>query len=151
MKPPTQPTTDRSRALMAFSLAATIENAAVKAGVGVNTVQRRLSFRNSQEVAGYEIRHGPADRSRTNRGCQRGSKDSARLAEPTTPPAIRLQAARHIIELGVKLRDASELQDRIAALEQQVGGDNTAPAFIPPPHELPGPTLAPTPQEEPAA
>ena len=138
--------------LMALACGATIENAAVKAGVGVNTVQRRLS---SPEFAKklQDMKSGMVRRTAAvlTAAASEAVKTLLELQSPTTPPAIRLQAARHIIELGVKLRDASELQDRIAALEQQVGVDNTARAFIPPPHGLPGPTLVPTPQVEPAA
>jgi hypothetical protein len=33
---------------------------------------------------------------------------------------VRLGAARAVLELGVKLREAAELEARIAALEQQL-------------------------------
>jgi hypothetical protein len=36
---------------------------------------------------------------------------------------VRLGAARSVLALGVKLREAAELEDRLAALEQQVAAD----------------------------
>jgi hypothetical protein len=39
------------------------------------------------------------------------------LQKDTVPAAVRLGAARAILELGVKLRETAELQERIAALE----------------------------------
>ena len=73
------------------------------------------------------------------------------LQGQNTPPAIRLNAARSIIELGVKLRDASELAERIAALEQQLSVDNGPPPYMPPPPEAPGPATLTAPDVETAA
>jgi len=40
------------------------------------------------------------------------------LQHPTAPPAVRLGAARSVLELGAKLREATELAERVATLEQ---------------------------------
>jgi hypothetical protein len=42
------------------------------------------------------------------------------LAGPKSPPATRLGAARAGLELGVKLRELANLEERMAALEDQV-------------------------------
>lgn len=38
-------------------------------------------------------------------------------------PTARVSAARAILEAGPKLREAYDLADRVAMLEQQIGGD----------------------------
>jgi hypothetical protein len=40
------------------------------------------------------------------------------LMKPGVSPSTRLGAARVVLESGVKLREITELQERIAALEQ---------------------------------
>ncbi|MCC7418656.1 MAG: hypothetical protein IT428_00095 [Planctomycetaceae bacterium] len=46
------------------------------------------------------------------------------LLKSPTPPAVRLGAARAIIELGVKLRESVELEERIARLEEARNGQS---------------------------
>jgi hypothetical protein len=48
------------------------------------------------------------------------------LQDTSTPPNVRLGAARALLEFGIKLRDSAELEQRIAALEQlaQQGGNH---------------------------
>jgi hypothetical protein len=41
------------------------------------------------------------------------------LQKPVVPAAVRLGAARAVLEIGVKLREVAELEERLAALEQQ--------------------------------
>jgi hypothetical protein len=51
------------------------------------------------------------------------------LQDQTTPPAVRLGAARAILELGTKLREASEWEARLSVLEQRMvpgGGSVTS-------------------------
>ena len=43
------------------------------------------------------------------------------LQKPSAPPAVRLGAARSILEIGIKLREAADLEERLSALEQQLG------------------------------
>jgi hypothetical protein len=45
------------------------------------------------------------------------------LQKPAAPPAVRLGAARSVLELGVKLRAAAELEERLTALEEQVAAN----------------------------
>ena len=42
------------------------------------------------------------------------------LQKDTTPAAVRLGAARAILEIGMKVRDATELEERLTALEQRM-------------------------------
>jgi hypothetical protein len=41
------------------------------------------------------------------------------LQKDSAPPAVRLGAARAVLELGIKVRELAELEARIAALEEQ--------------------------------
>jgi len=43
------------------------------------------------------------------------------LQSASTPPAVRLGAARAILEIGMNVREVSDLAERLAALERQVG------------------------------
>jgi hypothetical protein len=43
------------------------------------------------------------------------------LLKESTPPAVRLGAARAVLEQSLKMREMTELTDRVAALEAQLG------------------------------
>jgi hypothetical protein len=53
------------------------------------------------------------------------------LQNNTTPPAVRLGAARAILELGTKLREASEWEARLSTLEQRMapGGGSVSSKY----------------------
>jgi hypothetical protein len=42
------------------------------------------------------------------------------LQKPAVAPATRLGAAKAVLELGMKVRETAELEQRLAALEEQV-------------------------------
>jgi hypothetical protein len=44
------------------------------------------------------------------------------LQKASAPFGVRLDAARAVLEIGVKLREAADLEDRLAALEEQLSG-----------------------------
>jgi hypothetical protein len=52
------------------------------------------------------------------------------LQAPTNPPAVRLGAARATLEIGMKLREAVDLEERLAAVERRLAA---------PDQGLPGP------------
>src|SRR5262249_23506660 len=41
------------------------------------------------------------------------------LQQSTIPHAVRLGAARSILEIGIKMREVADLEERLPALEQQ--------------------------------
>jgi hypothetical protein len=47
------------------------------------------------------------------------------LLEPMAPPAVRLGAARALVDMGHKGHLLTDLEERLAALEQQVGETNS--------------------------
>jgi hypothetical protein len=97
-----------------------VEVAARQAGVSPATV-----FRRKREPAFQQaIQQMRADMVQRTTGMLLASGGEAAKAllsqvqKETTPPATRRAAARDIIELGMKLRENTELEQRIAALEQ---------------------------------
>ena len=43
------------------------------------------------------------------------------LQSSTSPPATRLGAARAVLEIGMRVRELTELADRVAELEARIG------------------------------
>jgi hypothetical protein len=107
--------------LMALACGATQEAAAAKAGVSKTTVQRRLQdpeFRARLQEAGSDL----VKRSARTLTAASGEaiKTLLTLQQATIPHAVRLGAARSILEIGIKMREVADLEERLAALEQQM-------------------------------
>ena len=114
----------RSDARLVELLAAgsTITTAAKLAGVSRRTVSRRLadpSFR--QQVNAARGRMVDAASGRMAMSMASAATTLRKLLRSTSD-AVRLQTARAILELGVKLRDATEINERISKLEEAVNG-----------------------------
>src|SRR5689334_22084195 len=110
-----------NKLLMALACGATIESAARQAGVSESTVQRRLddpTFRQQLQTLRADMIQ------RTAGALTAASTESVRtlleLQKPSAPPAVRLGAARSILEIGIKLREAADLEARLSAMEQQL-------------------------------
>jgi hypothetical protein len=106
---------------LALALAAgqTLRVAAEAAGVSERTATRRwadLGFR--RRVA--ELRGDMVARSlgRMADGMAEAADVLRALLAAGTPPAVRLGAARALLELGTKLRESVELEERLQALER---------------------------------
>jgi hypothetical protein len=111
--------------LMALACGATIENAARSAGVSQTTVYRRM---NDPDFAA-RLRQMRSDMVQRTAGALTAAATEAvrtllELQKQPTPAAVRLGAARAVLEIGVKLREVAELEDRIAALEEQVAASS---------------------------
>jgi hypothetical protein len=105
---------------LALALAAgdSIADAAANAGVGERTVYRRLAdpaFR--QRIQTFRGEMVAQALGRMANGMTEAADVLRQLLASQTPPAVRLGAARSILELGVKLRESVELEQRVAALE----------------------------------
>jgi DNA-binding MurR/RpiR family transcriptional regulator len=107
--------------LVALACGATVQAAAQKAGVSPATVYRRL------QEAGFKqrLQELRADMVQRTAGMLTAAAGEAvktllALQKDTTPAAVRLGAARAILEIGMKVRDATELEERLAALEQRL-------------------------------
>ena len=111
--------------ILALACGASPESAAQKAKVSLRTVYRRLAepaFRDQVEEMRAEVARRTAGLL-TAAGIA-SVKTFTTLQESATSESVRLGAARAVVELGLKLREATNLADRVAALEallRQVG------------------------------
>jgi hypothetical protein len=108
--------------LTALACGATVEGAADKAGLSVRTVYRRLADPNFQ----VRLRQERAEWARRTAGLlTAASPGSVRtlveLQGLSAPAATRLGAARAVLGMGLKLREESDLADRVAQLERRLG------------------------------
>jgi hypothetical protein len=108
--------------LLALACGASVENAARQAGLSESTAYRRLAdlaFRQQLQALRADMIQ------RTAGALTAAATEAVRtlleLQKAAAPPAVRLGAARSILEMGLKLREAADLEERLTALEQQLG------------------------------
>jgi hypothetical protein len=113
--------------LGALACGATHEGAAQKAGVSKRTVERRMK---DPEFLARLQEHCSGMLRRSARTLTAAATEAIKtllaLLSSTIPHATRLGAARTILELGPKLRETAEFEERLTALEQQMTLNNTA-------------------------
>jgi hypothetical protein len=105
---------------MALASGATVEAAASKAGVSPATVYRRLkdpAFQQELQQFRAEMVERWASALTTAGG--EAVMCLVKLLKEPVPPAVRLGAARAVLELGARMRETTELERRLVALEQQ--------------------------------
>jgi hypothetical protein len=100
---------------------ATVEAAAQKAGVSRATVQRRMRSPDFQARL-QEMRSDMLARAAAalTAAASEAIRTLLALLQPSVPHATRLGAARAIMELGVKMRQDKDFEERLAALERQL-------------------------------
>jgi len=108
--------------LLVLACGATVENAARQCGLCERTIYRRLE----DPAFAQRLKQLRADMvQRTAGSLTAASGESVRtlleLQKPSAPPAVRLGAARSVLEIGIKMREAADLEERLSALEQQLG------------------------------
>lgn len=109
------------RLILALACGATVEAAAHQAGLSEATAHRRLAepeFRKRlRTVRGDSVQ-------RTAGVLTAAATESVRtlleLQKTPSPPAVRLGAARAILEIGLKVRDVTDLQDEVAEMEARL-------------------------------
>ncbi len=110
--------------LLALACGATLEAAAAKSGLSRRTIYRRLDdpgFRQRlQNIRSEMVERAGA---MLTAAAMEAVRTLLALMERTIPHATRLGAARSVLELGVKLRDLIEVEQRLAVLEEQVLAD----------------------------
>jgi hypothetical protein len=120
---------------MALACGASPESAAQRAGLSLRTVYRRLAEPGFQaqvrQVRGEVVRRAAGLFTAAGMA---SIKTLTALQEAAASEAVRLGAARAVIELGCKLRDSVELTERLAALEARLAsllgeGDGTEEGF----------------------
>jgi hypothetical protein len=105
--------------LIALACGVTVDNAARQAGISPATAYRRLaepSFRQRlQALRGDMV-------SRTAGTLTAAATEAVRtlleLLKSSTSDAVRLGAARAVLEIGMKVREVANLEERLAALEK---------------------------------
>ena len=112
--------------MIALACGATVEAAAAKAGLGERTVYRRLEDPDFRQKL-QEFRASMVERSSAmlTAASMEAGKTLLGLMDRSIPHATRLGAARAVIELGIKLRDLLEVEQRLAALEQAITSNSS--------------------------
>jgi hypothetical protein len=109
--------------VLALACGATVDGAARQCDVNPRTAYRRL--RDPSFAA--RVRDLRADMVRRASGLLTAAAAEAvrtllALQKDGVPPATRLGAARAVIELGIKVRELSDLEDRVSLLERAAQG-----------------------------
>jgi hypothetical protein len=110
--------------LQALACGATVEAAARAAGVSARTAHRRLAD------PGFSARaqQARADMVRRTAGTMTAAATEAvrtllELLKAPSPAGVRLGAARAVLEIGLKVREVADIEQRLAALEERLGAD----------------------------
>jgi hypothetical protein len=109
------------RLLLVLACGATVEAAARQCGVSESTVYRRLAepdFARQLQAARTDMVQRAAA-TLTAAGTE-AVKTLVLLQNAAIPAAVRLGAARAVLEIGIKLREVADLEQRLAALEQMM-------------------------------
>jgi hypothetical protein len=107
--------------LLALACGATSEMAAAKAGVSQRTCTSRLAtpeFRQRLAQLKSDIMQRAADNISAAAG--EAVRTLMELQDKKQRPMIRLRASTAILEIGIKLREATDLEQRLLALEQRI-------------------------------
>ena len=115
-------TTRQNLAMEALISAPSIEAAAQACGLSRSTLERYMQ--DNEFRAEYERRRGDS----LNAACtalqeamsEAVSVLTAIMKEDATSPAARIQAARSVLEYGMKLTELTDLAARVAALEAAI-------------------------------
>jgi hypothetical protein len=106
---------------LALACGATVEAAALKAGVSVRTAYRRLKCPEFQEAL-KALREDFVRR--TSAALTATAMETSRLLidlqKSAAPPGVRLGAMRTVLQYAGKLRDEVDLLSRIVALEEKL-------------------------------
>ena len=114
--------------LLALACGASVDAAASQAGLSPRTVYRRLAtpgFRS--QLSGLRADLVQRATGMLSAATLEAVKTLMSLQEVSTPAAVRLGAARTIIELGLKMREEAELSERLAALEAALAPQQQQP------------------------
>lgn len=110
-----------SALLAALSRGLNVRTAAAQAGIAERTAYRRLrtpEFREALSTARREAIDAAAGALSNASGT--AATALIGLLRESTPPSVRLAAARAVLELGGKLREETDVEARLAALEAAV-------------------------------
>jgi hypothetical protein len=110
--------------LQALACGATVENAARKAGVCERTVYRHLAdaafCRRLSQLRTEMVQRTAGMLTGAGMGSVKTLLDLQ--GDASVSPSVRRRSARDILELGLKLREIAELEQRLAAVEARLAG-----------------------------
>ena len=112
--------------MIALACGATVEAAARQLGISERAAYRRMEkpdFKRELNQLRSEVVQRAA--AMLTAAMMESVKTLLELQKPNVAPSTRLGAARSIIELGVKLREVVDLEQRILALEEQLQRSNS--------------------------
>jgi hypothetical protein len=106
--------------LLLLACGATLESAARQAAVGLRTAKRRAADPEFQRKI-TALRWDMVQRAvgMVTAAMAESVKTLIVLQKETVPSSSRLGAARTMLEIGMKLREQNDLEQRLAALEEQ--------------------------------
>lgn len=105
--------------LMALACGVTVENAARQVGLSPRTAYRRLAdptFRQRLQTLRGDMVSRTAG-TLTAAAANEAVRTLLELLKNPTSSAVRLGAARAVLEIGMKLREVADLEARLAELE----------------------------------
>jgi hypothetical protein len=108
--------------LLALACGATVEAAARQCQLSERTIYRRLAepdFRRRLQALRADMVQRAAGL--LTAAAVEAVKTLLDLQKASAPFAVRLGAARAVLEIGVKFREMADLEERLAALEEQLG------------------------------
>jgi hypothetical protein len=107
--------------LLAMACGATVEAAARQSGLSERTAYRRIKEADFQERL-QEVRAEMVQRAAG--ALTAASTEAVRtllaLQKESSPPAVRLGAARAVLEIGLKVRQLVEVEQQVAELEDVI-------------------------------
>lgn len=115
--------------LIALACGATIEAAAAQCGIVPRTIYRRLKDP-LYKARLSKIRGEMIERATGMLSAAAGEavRTLLSLQKAAVPPAVRMSAARAILEIGMKLREVVDLESRMTELEARVQQQQEQPA-----------------------
>jgi hypothetical protein len=117
--------------IAALASGSTVRDAAKSAGVGETTVYRRLqeeTFRRRVDEARTAMIARAVGRL-ADTATEAAATLRALLGDDI-PPAVRLGAARSVLDAVIKLREHDELAERLKALEGQLEGQDARSSWV---------------------
>jgi hypothetical protein len=113
--------------LLALACGASVESAARAAGLGQRTVFRRLAdpaFQRRLQMLRADMVQRAAGT--LTAAAAESIRTLLDLLQSVNAPGVRLAAARTILDMGIKYREAADLEQRVTALEE--GRPTTEPS-----------------------
>jgi hypothetical protein len=114
-----------TKLLLALACGASVENAARQSGLTERTVYRRLkdpAFKDKINAVRREMLTRAAGA--MTAAAMESVKTLLDLQKPNQPGAVRLGAARSILEIGIKMREVTDIEEQMAQVKELLTNAN---------------------------